>query len=55
MQAISEGLLLNEMSNTQAAMFLQSFHPTSPEFQSESRRLGESPGRLWQLQPPSRS
>ena len=55
MQAISEGLLLNQMSNTQAAMFLQSFHPASPEFQSESRRLGESPRRLWQLQPPSRS
>ena len=48
MQALSQGLLQNKLSNAQAAMLLQSFHAASPEFANESQRL-------WQLQPHTRS
>jgi len=48
MQALSQGLLQNKLTNTQAAMLLQSFHAASPEFANESLRL-------WQLQPHTRS
>jgi coenzyme F420-reducing hydrogenase gamma subunit len=49
MPALSQGLLADKLSNSQAAKYLQSFHAASPEFASESQRL-------WQLQkPPGRS